>query len=253
MDNMSIAAQLYTLREFLKTPEDIEKTLKRVKEIGYNAIQVSGMGPIDPTVLKEIADKNSLKICVSHISFDRLKNDLENVIKEHKIWKCEYVGLGAMPSEYRTSKSEYLKFIEDISPIARKIKDNGLQFVYHNHKFEFQKFEDSTGMDLLFNKSDSKTFGFEIDTYWVQAGGANPVDWIKKVKGRMGVVHLKDMAILNDQQVYAEIGGGNLNWQEIITACRETGVKWFAVEQDICQRNPFESLEISLKYLQQFI
>jgi sugar phosphate isomerase/epimerase len=83
--------------------------------------------------------------------------------------------------------------------------------------------------------------------------GANPVDWIHKVKGRMDVVHLKDMAILKEQQIFAEFGEGNLNWDAIIEACRQTGVKWYVVEQDTCQRNPFESLEMSFRYLQRFV
>jgi sugar phosphate isomerase/epimerase len=108
-------------------------------------------------------------------------------------------------------------------------------------------------MEILLNETDPEAFGFIIDTYWVQAGGANPVEWIRKVAGRMGVVHLKDMAIINSQQAFAEIGQGNLNWASIIKACRDTGVSWYAVEQDICLRDPFESLKISLEYLMNYI
>ena len=100
-------------------------------------------------------------------------------------------------------------------------------------------------MELLLNETDPKEFEFEIDTYWVQAGGANPVNWIEKVEGRMGVVHLKDMAIVDDRQVFAEVGEGNLDWLEILKACNKIGVKWYAIEQDTCLRDPFESLAIS--------
>ena len=253
MDKMHIAAQLYTLRDFLKTPEDIEKTLKKVKEIGYSSVQVSGMGPIDPCRLKDIVDKLGIMICVTHISPDRLRNDLDNVIKEHKLWDCSFVGLGSMPGEYRKGSEGYRLFIREFSDIAERIADSGLQFVYHNHKFEFEKYDGITGLEILLSETDPAAFGFELDTYWVQAGGANPVDWIRKVKGRMAVVHLKDMAIVDDQQVFAEIGEGNLDWPAIIKACRDTGVQWYAVEQDICRQDPFKSLEISFKYLGRFI
>ena len=248
MSNSVIAAQLYTLRNYLKTPEDIAETLKKVKEIGYDAVQVSGMGPIEPSSLKEICDKEGLTICATHISFDRMKNDFDAVVKEHKLWDCKYVGLGSMPKEFREKGKEgYMEFAKEASRIAKKLADNGLQFIYHNHKFEFEKFDGLTGLDILFNESDKETFGFEIDTYWVQAGGADPVVWIKKMEGRMGVVHFKDMTIQNDEQIMAEVGEGNLNWPDIIKACKEIGVKWYAVEQDRCQRDPFESLAISLK------
>lgn len=249
MSNLKVAAQLYTLRDFLKTPEEIEKTLKKVKEIGYDAVQLSGMGPIEAEALKKIADEVGLEICATHISYDRLQNDLDKVIAEHKLWNCKYVGLGGMPMECRTSYEGYKEFLKTASEIAKKLNDNGLRFIYHNHRFEFEKFNGLTGMDILFNETDPETFEFELDTYWVQAGGANPIDWINKVSGRMSVVHFKDMAIKDDQQIMAEIGEGNLNWPAIIEACKKNNVKWCAVEQDICQRDPFESLEISRSYL----
>ena len=104
-------------------------------------------------------------------------------------------------------------------------------------------------MDILLEKSDPKYFDFELDTYWIQAGGADPVEWIRKVEGRMEVIHLKDMAILDNEQVFAEIGEGNLDWPRIFQACRDIGVKWYAVEQDSCLRDPFESLAISFRYI----
>lgn len=249
MDINTVAAQLYTLREFIKTPEDIENTLKRVKEIGYNAVQLSGMGPIEPQRLKEIADGLGLAICATHNSYERIMEDTENVIKEHKLWGCEYVGLGGLPKENRTSKEGYITFAKKFSQIGKIYKENGLQLIYHNHNFEFEKFDGVTGMEILLKESDPETFGFEIDTYWVQAGGADPVEWIKKVSGRMAVVHLKDMAILDKQQIFAEIGQGNMNWTAILKACEDTQVKWYAVEQDKCLRDPFESLRISFEYL----
>lgn len=253
MDKYSIAAQLYTLRDYLKIPDQIFETLRKVKDIGYHAVQVSGLGPVEPLELKKMVDEIGLKICATHISYDRLKNDTDAVVREHKLWECEYVGLGAMPQQFRSSGKGYLEFLTEVSIIAKKISESGLKFIYHNHKFEFEGFDGITGIDMLFQKTNPETFGFELDTYWVQAGGANPVDWIKKVEGRMGVVHLKDMAIKEDQQIFAEVGEGNLDWTSIIQTCRETGVKWYAVEQDVCQRNPFDSLNLSLRYLEKFL
>jgi sugar phosphate isomerase/epimerase len=252
MNELNVAAQLYTLRDYLKQPEDIAQTLKKVKAVGYNAVQASGIGTVDPKELKRMADEAGLRICATHVSFDRLKDDLDTVIEEHKIWDCRYVGLGSMPEELRGSRDGYITFICEADKISRKLLKCGLKFIYHNHSFEFERFGDKTGLDLLLSKTDPEAFGFELDTYWVQAGGANPVEWIRKVKGRMEVVHFKDMAMNGWNQVFAEIGEGNLNWREIIDACRETGVLWYAVEQDVCKRDPFESLQISLNYLKKF-
>ncbi|MDF2543175.1 MAG: xylose isomerase [Herbinix sp.] len=248
-----IAVQLYTLREFTKTPEDFAKTLSRVKNMGYNAVQVSGTGPLDPQFVKNTADKEGIAICATHIPFERLKNDKEQVIYQHKLWNCNYVGIGSMPDSYRTDREGYVCFAKEASEYGRILAENGLTLIYHNHNFEFRKFGDKTGMQILLDESDPDTFQFEIDTYWVQSGGADPIEWINKVKGRMDVVHFKDMAINEqNQQMMAEVGEGNLNWKDIIAACKANEVIWCAVEQDICQRDPFESLAISQKNLAKF-
>lgn len=253
MNRNTIAAQLFTLRDYLKSPDQIFETLRRVKEIGYEAVQVSGLGLIEPLQLKKMVDGIGLKICATHISYERLINDVDALIGEHKLWDCEYICLGGMPEQFRSGKAGYLEFLKNINKSTQKISESGLKFVYHNHKFEFEKYDGITGLEFLLKNTDPEVFSFEIDTYWVQAGGANPVDWIRKVEGRMGIVHFKDMAIKEDQQDYAEIGEGNLDWVSIIKACRDTGVKWYAVEQDVCRNNPFDSLGMSLRYLEKFL
>ncbi|MDB5085769.1 MAG: sugar phosphate isomerase/epimerase [Bacilli bacterium] len=247
---MRLAAQLYTVREFMKTPEDIASGLKRIKQIGYNAVQVSGIGPIEPQALKEITDSEGLTICATHIGFGDLKDNLDAVIEKHKLWGCKYVGLGGLPGEYRTSRASYVQFAKEASEIGRKLSDAGLKFIYHNHNFEFVKFDGLTGMEILLQETDPAAVDFEIDVYWVQAAGADPAAWVKKVDGRMKVVHLKDMMMNDDrQQFFAEVGEGNMNWSTILPACEQIGVEWAPVEQDRCLGNPFDSLQISFNNL----
>ncbi|MCZ8515925.1 sugar phosphate isomerase/epimerase [Paenibacillus filicis] len=248
---MKLAAQLYSLREHLKTPEDIASALKQVKAIGYNAVQVSGMGPIEPAALKELTDANGLTICATHIGYADLTEKMDEVIAKHQLWGCQYVGLGGLPQEYRTSKEGYQTFAEKASVIGRQLKEAGLKFIYHNHDFEFAKFGDKTGIEILLEETDRDAVDFELDVYWVQAGGGDPAEWIRKVNGRMKVVHLKDMAVTNDRkQLFSEVGEGNMNFKRILEACREIGVEWGAVEQDQCYgRNPFDCLQTSFNHL----
>lgn len=250
MKRSTIAAQMYTLRDFTQTAEGLREAFQKLRKVGYQAVQISGIGPIAAQLVKEYADEAGLAICATHVSWDRLVNDLEKLAEEHKLWNCKYIGLGALPEEYRTSAEGFRTFAKLASGIARTLKEkHDLQFIYHNHDFEFERVDGITGMDILLQSSDPDIFGFELDLYWVQAGGGNPVDWIYKVNGRMQVVHLKDMAIVSQKQAFAEIGEGNMNYEAIINACRETGVEWYVVEQDVCRRDPFESLDISLNYL----
>ncbi|MHB0936102.1 MAG: sugar phosphate isomerase/epimerase family protein [Armatimonadota bacterium] len=243
-----IAAQMYTLREFLKTPADIATSMKRVREIGYEAVQLSGLGMIMPLELKRILDGEGLQAVITHVAFDRLWNDFDVLVDEHKLWNCPNVAIGSMPAEYRTGKDGYVSFAGIASEIAHKLKAHDLTFSYHNHSFEFAKLDGKTGLAWFYETADPLVQA-EIDTYWVQHGGGDPADWCARMKHRMPVVHVKDMVILEGQQTMAEVGEGNLNWPRILDACRGAGVQWYAVEQDVCHRDPFESLAISLRNL----
>lgn len=250
MNLEQIAAQLYTVRAHTRTPEDLRETLRKIAAIGYKAVQVSAIGPIAPERTKAYADEAGLRICATHVGMDRLKDDLDAVIREHKLWDCRYVGLGSMPEAYRAGREGYEAFVREIAPIARRLRENGLQFVYHNHRFEFARVDgERIGMDYLLQETDPSDTGFELDVYWAQAGGGTAADWVRKVNGRMAVVHLKDMAIVADAAVTAELGEGNMDISGIVAACREIGVEWYVVEQDDCRRDPFESLAISFKRL----
>ena len=248
---MKIAAQLYTVRQFMDTPENMAATLKKIKEIGYNAVQVSKIGPIGDPEFKELVDREKLSICATHIDYRELLNNLEAVIKRHQIWDCKYVGVSIMPDEYRHTREGYVKFAKEASEIGRKLKEAGMQFIYHNHDFEFTKFDGKSGMDIILEESDPEAFGYEIDLFWVQAGGEDPIKWIHKVNGMMPVVHLKDFIVTSSRERrFAEIGEGNLNFPGILEACKETNIEWGIVEQDQSyDRDPFDSLAISLNYL----
>lgn len=253
MAPLNIAAQLYTVRDFCKTTEDFAASMKKIAAIGYQAVQVSGIGPIADEDVKRICDDHGLKIVITHVSYDRLWNQTSAVIEQHQLWGCQNAAIGSMPAEYREDEAGYLRFAQEASLVGERFAAAGMTFSYHNHSFEFAKFGKRTGLEIIYAESDPRYLMAEIDTYWVQHGGGDPADWIRRMKNRMPVVHFKDMMISADgwnvQQVMAEVGEGNLNWSAIITACREAGVAWAAVEQDICQRDPFESLRVSYENL----
>ncbi len=255
MPEFMLAAQLYTVRDFTKTPKELAATLHKVRQMGYQAVQASAIGPIAPEEFKALLDSEGLTLCNTHTDYGRLLNDLPAVIAEHKLWNCRHVAIGSMPSAFRgQGEAGFRAFARAANEIGRKLYDAGLTFSYHNHSFEFVRFGQRTGLDVIFEESDPRYLQAEIDTYWVQHGGGDPAAWVRKMRGRMPVVHLKDMVIIQGeewmgQQTMAEIGEGNLNWPAILEACREAGVQWYAVEQDTCQRDPFESLAISYNNL----
>lgn len=242
MIDFKISAQLYTLRNYTKTLPEYKDTLQKIRQMGYKSFQHSGAGPLDPKDIRRVLDETGMIMSATHTDPNRLKNDLPNVIKEHKLWNCEFVGIGMMPEEYRNDYDGVVRFAKEYDEVGKALKKEGLQLVYHNHDFEFQKFNDKLIMDILMEETSPESFEFEIDTYWVQAGGSDPVDWIYKLSNRMRYIHFKDMAMSGRNQVFAPVGEGNLNWEKIITACEETAIEWCAIEQDTCEISEFDCL-----------
>src|SRR5215213_10236359 len=89
-----IAAQLYTLRDFTKTPADIASTMKRVKQMGYDAVQCSALGPIDAKELAKIMQGEGLTCVATHTPLDRMEKEPQKVIDDHKTWGCKFTALG---------------------------------------------------------------------------------------------------------------------------------------------------------------
>ena len=244
-----IGAQYYTLRDYIKTIEDFDETCRKVKEIGYKVIQISGT-PLEAGEMKKVIDKYSLKVVVTHRAYEDFLNHLDEIIDYNKTLGCELCGVGSMPEEYRKSSESVSNFIAGINHAAKELRKEGLLFGYHNHAFEFTKIDGKFIMDRLIEETDAENVKFIVDTYWLQVGGMHPANFIKKLGERAMAIHFKDLKANTDNTTeMSEIGEGNLDWDEIIEACDEAGAKWALVEQDVCQRNPFESMKMSYDYL----
>ena len=237
MYNVLTGAQLYSIRSLTKNAESMDAALKAISEMGYTSVQLSGHNPeIDPAAIKDMLDKYGLIAPSTHVGFNELEDNFEAAVARHKLWGVPYPGIGGMPGEFRDSAEGIREFARRANIVGKKLKDEGMTFVYHNHAFEFARFGAENGMDILFNELTDVQF--ELDVFWVQTGGGNPVDWIRKVAGRMDVVHFKEMVgcapdpVTHSMSKMAPVGEGNFDWQKIMQACDETGVKYAFIEQD---------------------
>ena len=140
MSDIKLGAQLYTLRDYIQNYEDAEKTFSYLDSIGINTIQISAFGPIEPEKVAYLVDKYSMDVCVTHTSFDRMLSDTEAVVREHKMIHCDTLGVGCMPGEYSGSEEGVREFIKLTGELAKKLRDMGMHFAYHNHAFEFKKY-----------------------------------------------------------------------------------------------------------------
>ena len=246
---MHIGAQFYTLRDHCKTLEDFSESLRKVKEIGYDYVQISGVCSYEPEWLKEQLEKYDLKCVLTHWGAEDVKNNTKEVLEKHKTFGCKYVGLGCMPPW--ATEENTTKFIADFKEPAKILKENGGKLFYHNHHCEFNRCKDGVMIfDKLIKAFEPDEMSFTLDTYWVQFGGGDVCSYIEKLKGRCECIHLKDLAIVNDEQRMASIGSGSMDFEKILKTAKEVGVEYALVEQDNCYgEDPFECLKKSYEYI----
>ena len=252
---MKLGAQLYSVRTFTQTADDLDVTFARLKEIGYECVQLSGEGPIPAEQLSEISQKHQLPIVCSHVPIARILNDTEAVINEHRIFGCSVIGLGSIPKDKRENREALDAFLEDLKVAVAKIEAAGMKFAYHNHAFEFEPTTD--GSPRLFDRllAEFPNWGFIMDTYWVEFAGESAVEYLYKIgSDRLANVHYKDMA--NDEaRSICACGNGVLDFEAIYRACAELKVQNVLVEQDNAVKfdDPFAQMATSFAHLRPIV
>lgn len=236
--------QLYTIRDHFQTEEDIKEAFLEMKKYGYSHGQTAGTYDfISPEKFAQYAKDAGITICGTHYNWDRIKNDVEGTVAYHKALGTTNVGIGAMPAAAFESLETLKAFIKEFNEAAAKYAKYGMKLTYHNHSFEFMKFEGKTIFDYLIEGFDKDNISFVLDTYWVQHGGADVRAMIERLAGRIDILHLKDMEawhpyLSKDGELVVkapaiiEVGKGNINFKDIIPLAEKCGVKYFVVEDD---------------------
>jgi len=255
MKSSQIAAQLYSFRDFIKTEQGFIDTLGRLGEIGYEAVQLSSSIPAMPEErLLEILSDAKMTAPTAHEQADKIINAPESMAKRLLKLGCPHVAY-PYPHFEPKSEAEALTLAKTIDAAGERLRKLGVALAYHNHNVEFIRFGSRNLLEIVFD--EAKGIEMEIDTFWVQLGGASPLEWVEKSAGRMSVIHLKDFAIAPERSaeghckrcLMAPIGSGNINWPRLIPAAEKAGVKTFVVEHDGDCADPFESFKSSFEYL----
>jgi sugar phosphate isomerase/epimerase len=247
---MKLGAQFFTLRDSCKNLADLEESMKKVADIGYTSIQLSGVCAYEGEWAVEKARENGLTIDITHYDYNKITKDVENTIKQHSAMNCRCIGIGDNPFEKNACGFERL--CDEIAPAIPKINASGHKLMYHNHHWEFDKHDGKTHLEYICDRFTPNELGITLDTYWVQAAGADPAYWIKKLHGRLDRIHFKDMVMNNADRAVriAPIGEGNMNYDAIIQACLDENIEYAYVELDNCYgADPFECLKRSYDFL----
>ena len=245
-----VALQLYTLRDQLKTPADIAATLKKVGAIGYRAVQVSGMKSNAESELLTILHGEGLTLCATHEPAAQILAQPQAVVERLKKLGCKYTAYPHPAGIDFADFAQVQRPAEGLEAAGKVLHEAGQTLTYHNHATKLFRHGEQAILDYLYEQTDAAYLQGEIDTYRVQYGGGDPVEWCQKLDDRLPLLHMKDYrSQINNQPTFAEIGYGNLSWKKIIAAAEESGCEWFIVEQDTCPGDPFDSAAKSYQYV----
>lgn len=245
MEKMNLGAQLYTLRAYAATVKMFPHAMEMIAKMGYKYVQMSGQcDEVTPEMMLSEAKKNGLQIGLTHWDDDAIINDTLGVLEIHDKFGCDGIGIGGMPRPMRRYEG-YAEFFEKYGRAIETIGKYGKHFCYHNHWFEFERYENGkTGMEMLIENAP-EGFALTFDTAWAHHGGVDCAQFIRKYGDRIYATHLKDLTIVNDEVKAAEVLEGNMNFDSIVEECRKAGIKWHFVEQDESRRNVADSLKMS--------
>ncbi len=255
MKKERIAAQLYSVRDYCNDAHEIAETLRKIRLVGYKAVELSSVGPLPPHELARVLDGEGLVCCSTHEDVEELLTEPEAVIERLNILGCATAVYPWPQDQDFTTPDGVKRLAKALGRSGKILKKAGITLAYHNHNLEFHRLNGKTVFEMLLAETDAKSVEVELDTYWVQAGGGDPVDWLARLKSRVPLLHLKDYGV--DQKgkaVFEEIGYGNLAWDRILPAAKRAGCRWYVVEQDSDWENgdPFQSLKMSLSYLKKY-
>ena len=239
--------QIYTLRDYLKDDNEIKVTAEKLKKMGGHCIQLCH------------GDEKLEKMCrifsEAGITIVGTLSNLDNLEKNTTLFDtCKKYGLKDIGiSSSVTTEDEVNAIIPRVNAFAKKAVENGFTFSYHNHAHEFTRLPSGKTVMDSFLAGFTQDVTFMPDTFWLQTGGADVREWIGKNSRRITMLHLKDMTVVDRKPTFAEIGQGNMNFVSITEEAKKAGIDTFIIEQDVCLRDPFESVEISINYLRRIL
>ena len=263
-----IALQVYSVRQ--NAAANLYATLKAIKKMGYDGVEFAGLYHHTPEEVRDMCADIGLTPISAHVAYPELLADPEGVLSKYVTIGCKYVAIPYLDAEDRPSGDRFDEVMKNIALIGEAAKKLGITLLYHNHDFEFYKLGDKYGLDVLYETVPADLLQTELDVCWVNIGGENPVEYLKKYVGRAPLLHLKDFVGGKTENMYEligiksdgkkadaqkfelrPVGSGVQDFPAIIDMAKTAGTEWLVVEQDNPSMglSPMECAEKSRAYL----
>ena len=247
-----IGIQLYSLREQFKG--DVEGSLKLISDWGITALEGGGTYGLPLDEFKGLLDKYGLKVTSVGTSYEALQNDVDGIIENARNFGATYVMCAWIPHKGDSFTIEDTrKAVEVFNNAGKKLKEAGLTFAYHAHGYEFRPYEDGTLFDYM--AENATDFGFEMDVYWVQHGGTDPLELLNRYPDKFVLMHLKDMEKgvegndtgHEDVETNVVLGTGQIDIAGLVKRAGELGMEYLFIEDE--SSRVVEQVPQSLEFL----
>jgi sugar phosphate isomerase/epimerase len=228
-----LSIQLYTMRSL----GDLDRVLDAVKQAGYGHVETIGSHLDEAERVRAKLEARGLKVSSSHVSLAALRERLDGVIRACHTLGLEQLFMPAVPPEQRQSDAPFWRALgRELGQVAERMGDQGITFGYHNHDWELAPKDGvKTALELIFEGAESTSLTWQVDIAWLVRGGADPKAWMERYRNRVVSAHVKDIAPNGqneDQDGWADVGAGVLDWRDLWGAARAAGAKWMVVEHD---------------------
>ena len=264
---LPVAVQVYSVRDDAKA--DLRGTLQKIKDMGYDGVEFAGLYEYDPVDIKKMCEDIGLVPLSAHVPYRDMIAAPEAVLSQYATIGCRFVAVPYLVPEDRPGTEGFAAVIENVKMLGAVAKKLGMTLLYHNHEFEFLKIDGKYALDILYDEVSADLLQTELDVCWVNVGGEEPAEYIRKYSGRTPVVHLKDFAGVKSENMYEliglenqapkrpgdfefrPVGWGVQDFPTILKAAAESGAQWVVVEQDNPSMGltPLQSIEKSRQYL----
>lgn len=247
---LKLGVQLYSLRS-LDLP--LDELLAEVAGAGYAGVETVGTHNVSADEMRTLLGKTGLAVCSTHVSLEKVQNELDAVIAFNKAVGNDVIVVPALPERMRGPDAEGWRAAgRTLRPIAERCAGEGMQLLFHNHWWEMEELEGKRAIDWLLQEG-GPLLGFEPDLAWAQRGGVDPEALLMHYAGRCPRVHFKDLAREGESDNdlgLADVGHGVLAWEQLIPAAEAAGARWAVVEHDL-PRDPLSSIRRSAAFLKE--
>jgi sugar phosphate isomerase/epimerase len=242
----NVGLQLYSVRkEMLEAPV---VTLQKLAALGIKQLESAGSEKghyygLTPQEIRNIAKDMGMTVRSGHVQLDA---NWSKTLQEAVDAGQEYLIVSSLPTSGQTIDN-YKKVAEQFNDAGAEAKSAGIRLGYHNHDYEFAQEKGTVLYDVLLEETEPSFVCMELDLGWVIAAGKDPLQYFRKYPGRFPLWHLKDMNL--KKKISTEFGKGSLNIKAMFAGAKQSGLRYFFIEQEEYSVNAFESIRYDLNYL----